>query len=412
MRKLIITNVMLKDYYESRFHNDLADYFEIGRNAEGINVVNEIQWSSDIFYHAPAEKQILFLALASFMLSAEDVLLWKAARSDKDEMCKCLNAFGFPIVPMADRHYGLDSLLKACELHYELDTIEEVEILRDVVKLVEPFMFDKLIPHIKSWNNGFFSNQVTLFLGLEDRISSTITEGLQMVYCRIYDYRGLTGFEITHRDFEDYYTHHFYPQFRRYFSCAEDKGTYLQVLHVYDRANHRWADEMPGRDMKENFLFASIVLYMVIAEQSILEHAPSAHKDFHQCFGWPMIYSGPGAGPYLHPLKMLEYAGISPKKYETPLFLEVVRKVFYYLRQEMNTLLNVRQSVIKDPIAGKRFFEIVNGHTKSRIRKYLDRQEKSVQQLLAKWTTSPEDCWYKMLESEGIPIMMEIRNHK
>ena len=139
MRKLIITNVMLKDYYESRFHNDLADYFEIGRNAEGINVVNEIQWSSDIFYHAPAEKQILFLALASFMLSAEDVLLWKAARSDKDEMCKCLNAFGFPIVPMADRHYGLDSLLKACELHYELDTIEEVEILRDVVKLVEPF---------------------------------------------------------------------------------------------------------------------------------------------------------------------------------------------------------------------------------------------------------------------------------
>ena len=136
MRKLIITNVMLKDYYESRFHNDLADYFEIGRNAEGINVVNEIQWSSDIFYHAPAEKQMLFLALASFMLSAEDVLLRKTARSDKDEMRKCLNAFGFPIVPMAERYYGLDSLLKACELHYELDTIEEVEILRDVVKLV------------------------------------------------------------------------------------------------------------------------------------------------------------------------------------------------------------------------------------------------------------------------------------
>lgn len=30
MRKLNITNEILKDYYKSRFHNDLADYFEIG----------------------------------------------------------------------------------------------------------------------------------------------------------------------------------------------------------------------------------------------------------------------------------------------------------------------------------------------------------------------------------------------
>lgn len=225
----------------------------------------------------------------------------------------------------------------------------------------------------------------------------------------MYQYRGLTGIEISHRDFMDYYNHHFYPQFRRYFSCAKNKGTCLLVLHVYDQANNRWADEMPGRDAKENLLFASIMLYMVIAEQSILEHAPAVHEDFHRCFGWPMIYSGPGAGPYLHPLKMLEYAGLSPKKYEAPLFLEVVKKVFYYLRQDMNTLLNERRSVIKDPFAGKRFFDVIKGHKKSRIRKYLDRQEKSVQELLVKWTTSPEDCWYKMLESEGVPIMIPIK---
>ena len=96
-------------------------------------------------------------------------------------------------------------------------------------------------------------------------------------------------------------------------------------------------------------------------------------------------------------------------KYEAPLFLWFVRKVFYYLRQDMNTILNRRDSVIIDKEAGRRFFEQCDGHARSRIRKYLDRQEKSIQELLVKWTTSPEGCWYKMLESEGIPIMNEIK---
>jgi hypothetical protein len=166
---------------------------------------------------------------------------------------------------------------------------------------------------------------------------------------------------------------------------------------------------MPGLSAKENLLFASIMLYQVIAEQSILDVAPKAINDFHKAFGWPMISSGPGGGPYLHPLKMLEYAGLSPMKYEAPLLLVYVRKMFYYLRQEMNTILNCRESVIKDKEAACRFFEQCDGHAKSRIRKYLDREEKSIQELLVKWTTSPDDCWYKMLESEGIPLMMPIK---
>ena len=146
-----------------------------------------------------------------------------------------------------------------------------------------------------------------------------------------------------------------------------------------------------------------------MAEQSILDVAPKASNDFHKAFGWPMISSGPGAGPYLHPLKMLEYAGLSPMKYEAPLLLEYVKKVFCYLRQEMNTILNRRDSVVKDQEACRRFFEQCDGHVRSRIRKYLDCQEKSIQELLAKWPTSPHDCWYKALESEGIPIMMPIK---
>ena len=407
MRKLIIKNEMLNDYYESRFHDDLIDYFEIIKNSNGIDVANGIHLSSDIFCHTSAETQVMFIGLVSFMLSAEEELMWKVSSDQSHKLYECLNSFGFPVVPVATRRYGLGSMLEFCKIDCRLFIVEEILALREAMMFVKPYMFNKFLSHLKTWNNGFFSNLVSE--EIKEDISHVIIEGIQSIHSKKYKYQGLTGLEITHRDFDEYYRHHFYSQFKRYFSCAQDKGTYLLVLHVYDQGNMRWADEMPGRNIKENLLFASIVLYMVMAEQSILEHAPSAHKDFHQCFGWPMIYSGPGAGPYLHPLKMLEYAGISPKKYETPLFLEVVRKVFYYLRQDMNTLLNVRQSVIKDPIAGKRFFEIVTGHTKSRIRKYLDRQENSVQELLAKWTTSPEDCWYKILESEGIPIMMEIK---
>ena len=408
MRRLYFTKELIEDYYENKFQKDLAGCFLIRKNEDGIKVVDRTRSFPGIFYnHEPAEKQILFIAMTSFMLSAEEKLMWKVPDLQTSKLHDFLNAFGFPVFPNAARRYGLEYMLKYFEIDRELWSTDEVETLRDAMKLVEPFMLSKLRSHFETWNHGFFD--YLLDEGIEDKISHTITEGLQRIYCRMYQYRGLTGIEISHRDFMDYYNHHFYPQFRRYFSCAKNKGTCLLVLHVYDQANNRWADEMPGRDAKENLLFASIMLYMVIAEQSILEHAPAVHEDFHRCFGWPMIYSGPGAGPYLHPLKMLEYAGLSPKKYEAPLFLEVVKKVFYYLRQDMNTLLNERRSVIKDPFAGKRFFDTIKGHKKSRIRKYLDRQEKSVQELLVKWTTSPEDCWYKMLESEGVPIMMPIK---
>ena len=123
-----------------------------------------------------------------------------------------------------------------------------------------------------------------------------------------------------------------------------------------------------------------------------------------------MISSGPGAGPYLHPLKMLEYAGLSPMKYEAPILLEVVKKVFYYLRMDMNAILNAKQSAIKDKEAASRFFEQCDGQVRPRIRKYLDREEESIKNLLVKWIASPEDCWYKILKSEGIPPMMKMKN--
>ena len=407
MRELRFDEKRLDKYYTNHFVSDLEDYFSIPNDTNEIKYVGKPHWPSNIFYHSPAEHQMMFIALTSYMLSAEEVLMRRIPSSPNYEFYECLNMFGFPIAPISKARYGLESMLKHYEITQELWTFDEIVALRNAMKVVEPFMNERFLHHMKTWNNGFFAEFITD--DIQVKIHHVITEGLQMLYSIHYKYQGLTGAVLNHHDFAGYYPSRFFEQFKKYFSCATDEGTYLQVLQVYDHGNKRWADEMPGRTPKENLLFASIMLYLVLAEQSILDTAPNASNDFHKAFGWPMISSGPGGGPFLHPLKMLEYAGLSPMKYEAPLFLEYVKKVFYYLRQEMNTILNRRDSVIKDKEAAVRFFEHCDGHVRSRIRKYLDRQEKSIQDLLIKWTTSSEDCWYKMLESEGIPLMNEIK---
>ena len=407
MRKLWFDEERLNKYFANRFVGDLEDYFSIPNDTNEIKYVGKPKFESNIFYHSSAEQQIMFIALTSYMLSAEEVLMRRIPSSPNYEFYECLNMFGFPIAPIAKARYGLESMLEHSEISQELWCFDEIVALRNAMNIVEPFMNERFLHHMRTWNNGFFAEFITD--DIQTKIHRVITKGLQNLYSKYYTNRGLTRTILSHRDFIDYYPKRYFDQFRKYFSCATDKGTYLQVLCVYDGGNDRWADEMPGQSAKENLLFASIMLYQVIAEQSILDVLPCVINDFHKAFGWPMISSGPGAGPYLHPLKMLEYAGLSPMKYEAPLLLEYIKKVFYYLHVEMKTILNRRDSVIIDKEAACRFFEQCDGHAKSRIRKYLDREEKSIQELLVKWTTSPDDCWYKILESEGIPLMKPIK---
>lgn len=345
MREMLFDEERLNMYYVSRFVSDLEDYFSIPHDTNEIKYVGKPQSPSRIFYRSSAEHQFMFIALTSYMLAAEEVLMRRIPSSPNYEFYECLNIFGYPIASIAKARYGLESMLQHYEITEELWSFDEIVALRNAMKVVEPFMNERFLRHMKTWNNGFFAEYITD--DIQVKIHRVITEGLQMLYSKHYTYQGLTGTALTHRDFADYFPNRFYEQFMKYF--------------------------------------------------------------IHKAFGWPMISSGPGGGPYLHPLKMLEYAGLSPMKCESPLLLEYVKKVFYYLRQEMNTIFNRRDSVIKDKEAGKRFFEQCNGHARSRIRKYLDREEKSIQELLVKWTTSPADCWYKMFESEGIPIMMEIK---
>ena len=69
-------------------------------------------------------------------------------------------------------------------------------------------------------------------------------------------------------------------------------------------------------------------------------------------------------------------------KSEVPLFLAFVVEAFLFFREEINAFLNGRKGVMKDLVAGKHFFENVDGHKRARIRRYLDQQEKIVKDQL------------------------------
>lgn len=189
---------------------------------------------------------------------------------------------------------------------------------------------------------------------------------------------GLSHFEFTTPRLRDYYTKFFYDQLQFYFCQTEDMGNYIQMSRLDDDSNDRLADEIPGNNIEESFLFASIFLYMIIAQQSIVKIAPEAEEYFHRCMGWPMIRFESKEDLFQNPLEIQKTAGLSPKKYEIPLFLEFVKKTFYIFRVEMNILLKGTKCVMKDLDAGERFVKIVKGHKGSRIKKYLDKQEHNI----------------------------------
>jgi hypothetical protein len=279
-------------------------------------------------------------------------------------------------------------------------------IIPESVKLVERYAFYYcFIPLFVVQSNRTKIYQTSFRIG-----DTTIIRDYNLIHegrrkhlkYSVYKYPGLIGFEINTRSFVKYYTSCFYNQLKTYFYHVEDNNTYIKIQSVDINSNERWADEMPGRDIKENFMFASTFLYMTVAGQSIMKYAADITEDFHRCTGWSQICSDLDQSKLSHPLEILRNADLYPMKYESALFLEFVKKVFGFLRQEINTLLNGKTFPMKDVVAGKRFTESIDGHKRSNIKRYLNRQEKGILEFLGKWATSSQKTWDDFLKDEGI----------
>lgn len=245
---------------------------------------------------------------------------------------------------------------------------------------IEPYAF-----YYCSFSYVFISNSDTKIKTTSFRHSTIVQRGSNILKLPNQNYfmtvyRGLFNIEFRPNLIRKYYSTLFDSQLRSFFCNNEDKGTYLFISNVDDHYHQRLDDEMPGNNINENLLFASSLLYMIIAQQSIVVIAPEAEGDFHKGIGWPMIKTG--FYNYHKPLDILGHAGLCPLRHEVPLFLKFVEEAFFFFREEINAFLNGRKGVMKDFAAGEHFLENVDGHKRARIRKYLDQQEKMVKDQL------------------------------
>ena len=234
----------------------------------------------------------------------------------------------------------------------------------------------------------------------------TMTLDQLVNYRRTHEYRGLFGQDFSGSSILKYYKAHFAEDFVHYFPRATREDGYVSTLYIDGFSNVRTDDGAPGRNGTENMFFAALVLYMYIAQQSILRKIGDGFETvFHQCSGWPQIWTGPGGGPYLDPLRTLEYAGLLPLKHETPLFLEAVKAVFSLFRQEFNATLNGRNPAMKGKPSAAVFLDAIRkGRVKQNIIKYMDAEEAHIQDLLRKWGASSATNACEILHEEGIQI--------
>ena len=109
MKQQSFTKEYLEDYYEKLFFNNLSHYY-VTKDDSGINRVVDIKpLSYATMFTKNDEDRALFIALTTFMLCAEESLMSKVSEEDTNEVYKCLNAFGYPVVQPTSKY--LDCLL-------------------------------------------------------------------------------------------------------------------------------------------------------------------------------------------------------------------------------------------------------------------------------------------------------------
>ena len=315
MRKLVFTKEMLKDYYENRYFDDLNSLFTI-ENIGDVEYVKEFKTYLQYVFNPPilpklfsmmdrstnpvassqeeaflmddkrgAEEEVLFIALISFMFASEGMIYRLTGAKNEKEVASCMSAFGFPWIRLATG-MELSSFLSKFRYKLSIHIKEEVEAIRDAMTLVVPFMSEKLIPFLEKWDNGSLCAKIRFFDTLSEHLNDCVRRELTVFYrsC-FYVHKGLSYLSFTHREFDEYYKKRFPQQLCNYFSDAKYKGNYLLILHAPYYHNKRWEDGNPGGNIADNFMFATFILYMTLAQQSILEIAKEFSDDFHQCTG-------------------------------------------------------------------------------------------------------------------------------
>ncbi|MBR5604455.1 MAG: hypothetical protein IKW51_09725 [Bacteroidales bacterium] len=414
MQEFILNSESLENYYEKYLQNDVK------LTADSIGGCHYRDFMSPLLIVAlegPSvspnariyrfEDEVLYLSFMAFIFATESSL-YRIMGGDKAKCESFMNEFGFLWLPAVLRKSINSYIFNDDNIHFQ----EDVEIISNALDIVKPFMKIKLEDFV---TNRYSEKDADFNIGLlNEYIAKELEEALFSLRRSFFKYKGLVGIDVSRSKIRKYLDERFSEQFKGYFPTSTDMGGYLQTQYVSSSypSLPRLEDGNPGSNPSENLMFSAILLYKYIAQQALLTATKNNYDAvtlFHKYTGWPSIYTGPGAGPYLHPLKMLEDAGLLPLKSEVVLFSEVLKDVISVLRQEFDAALNGREQSMKDnPMYDQFISTIRQGRIKHNIKVYMDEEVQNIQDLIVKWGESSTTPCYLFLEEYNLGTMIQM----
>jgi hypothetical protein len=371
----------IEAYYSECFSKDLKGYFENGRLSP---------WGGCFPSRRNHKEWVIFVSLTASFYAIQVCLEQKWSR---DSAIKLMYELGVNWMIFNADFKLLESFLERSGIKREINQIKEIEDILDVAPMVLQFVIERLEPFFNSYQSDGFKKEFFDKNFIVGYIRHSLFETLRILYRQYKPSTGLTGIVFNSKIFSFYYRQKFLGQLKRYFKSAKDDEGFVEILYIYDGVNDRWEDGRPGDDATENIMFSIIFMYMIMAEQTFLEKVKFREVRFHQCSKWPFISSGPGAGPYLHPLRTLELAGLIPTKSETSLYLEMALKIFPVLREEFFSILNNKMN------------DVIDGHFRVRIKKLLFNEENNIKRILEEWAISSERTISEVIQKLGFRIV-------
>lgn len=399
-------------YYAGGFKDDLHRVFPSKVEDDGIDVTcwrlytrhfRELLYPHFFFFFRPEqnfrrpykrEEEYMFVAMVSYIYLAQKELHFDFSDHRK-EVFQMMNDFGFPIFcPLSE---GLKKFLEVTDLLGQEELEKKKSELLVLMEQVFPFMHGQFMQHLRTWNNGFFMN-----IADGSRVSSfedDLKDTLFRVKRALVEQTGLSGFSISNSSFCSYYQQVFPGQLTDYFDVTSIPGGGRGVLFTAWDHNHRAKDGCAGRNISENYMFSAVILYYILAAQTMGKHAEEALQSWYKCTGWPMISCGL-AGPDWNPMYMLRESGLAPSRDESLFYLRTMDVVFPLLEEHFNSFLNGKTTFMADAEAGQQFTALINKHNKKAIRRTLKHQVESLKTKMAAWSSNPVSSFEEYWETE------------
>lgn len=399
------------DYYNKYFNGDFERYFKPVRNSDGQIVVPiQLTYSTrptlrNIFSGKAAaaishfqreqnmvsnnfengihqelpngtkEDDFLFAAFVGFHVIAQCAL--NSTLIFDKRLYQFVKDNAFPVFIGENGYWAsgsVMSILKDVRL-YPYST-QEKHLFNDAMEIVFPWLKERFMRDVCSWNNGELSRENGHKVAIADQTKKEIEDSLYMIKRELAESETLSGYSVDKRFIMDYFHTQYFADMEKYFKVNR-RADYPMILTLSYHDNRRLQDGDPAGSINGNFVFSAIFLWMILVVKSLWHiGGEEIAEAFHRSCGWPWISSGPGGGFEISSMLMLKEAGIAPTAEESLLFLKTMNEVFFVMNEIFNQILNGRGDLIEDKTANAELVRMIkgHGHKKQYIAKELEKE--------------------------------------